>query len=59
LLCYEVDAASEEALELVGEVEEPVCVGCIGLPISHLDEEVEIARRLEAIRRPRTEERGA
>lgn len=56
LLCHEIDAAGEEALELIGEIEVPARVGCIGLPVSHLDEEVEIARRLEAIRRSRPEE---
>jgi len=49
LLGHEIDAAGEEALELLGEIEVSACVGCIGLPVSHVDEEVEIARRFEVI----------
>jgi hypothetical protein len=55
LLRQEVDAASEEALQLLGEVEVPVCVSSIGLPVGHFDEEVQIAGRLQPIRRSRTE----
>jgi len=56
LLCHEVDAAGEEALELLCELKVSVCIGCCGLPVSHVDEKVEVARRLEPIRDPRPEE---
>jgi hypothetical protein len=43
-------------LELLGEAEVPAGIGCIRLPVGHLDEEVKVAARLEVIRCSRAEE---
>jgi hypothetical protein len=56
LLGHEVDAAREEAFQLFGKSEIPAGVGRSGLPVGHLDEKVEIARRFERTRHRRTEE---
>src|SRR5579862_5667533 len=56
LLGHEVDAAGEEAFQLFGKAEIPASVGRSGLPVGHLDEKVEIARRSERTRHRRTEE---
>jgi hypothetical protein len=55
LLGHQVDATGKEAFEFLSEVEVAASVSRRGLPVGHLDEEVQIAGRLEATRCRRTE----